>query len=343
MSLLRPKSSLAHLSVLCLALCGIAHSQFAPPSLISFNPTQAAAGSTVTITFTGVNFVPRALHLMFTPSQGITVSNLRVVSPSQISAQLQIDPSAQPGSRQVILIDADHNLHPPSSFTITAAAQTCPPGTPACGTTQPGGPALREFSPLQGTQGTNVALTITGANFSAPASVQFTPNSGITVQSTTVTNSNQIQAQLSIAPNASLGARGVTLTVGKTRLPASNTFTVVSGASLAHIVPMQILRVVPNQIAAGSQNVDLTLQGTNFVPGTQVTFTVGAGVPAAVFANGPARYVNSTEIHVTVNALPAALPGGRDINLQVTNQPAVVGKGMLNVLAAKPSRCRVSR
>ena len=84
--------------------------------------------------------------------------------------------------------------------------------------------------------------------------------------------------------------------------------------------PMQILRVIPNQIAAGSQNVDITLQGTNFLPGTQVTFTVGAGVPAAVFAAGPARYVNSTELHVTVSALSSALPGGRDINLQAPNQ-----------------------
>lgn len=58
------------------------------------------------------------------------------------------------------------------------------------------------------------------------------------------------------------------------------------------------------------------------------------------FANAPARYVNSTEIHVTVNALPAALPGGRDINLQASSRQAVVGKGMLNVLAAKQSGCR---
>jgi len=326
-----------YLSVLCLALCGIGQAQFAPPSLISFSPIQGGAGSTVTITFTGVNFVSRALNLIFSPSQGITVSNLRVVSPAQITAQLQIDASAQPGSRQVILIDADHTLRAPTTFTITAATQNCVPGMPNCGT-QPGLPALREFSPLQGTQGATVALTLTGVNFSAPATLQFMPNSGMTVQSTTVANSNEIHAQVSITPNASLGPRGVVLVVGgKTRLSASNTFTVVSGASLAHIAPMQILRVVPNQIAAGSQNVDLTLQGTNLVPGTQVTFTVGAGVPANVFANGPARYVNSTEIHVTVNALPAALPGGRDINLQVTNQPAVVGKGMLNVLAAKQS------
>ena len=333
-------SRVIHLSVLCLALCGMGHAQAKPPVLISFSPAQAAAGSTVTINFSGSNFVARAMNLVFTPSQGITVSKLQVVSPMQISAQVQIDPSAQSGSRQVILIDADHSLRAAMPFTITAS-QNCPPGMAAngCATTQPGLPALREFSPLQGTQGTTVAMTLTGVNFSAPVSLQFMPNSGITVQSATSTNANQIQAQISIAPNASLGARGVVLAVGsgKTRVSASNTFTVVSGASLSHAPPMQILRVVPNQIAAGSQNVDVTLQGSNFVPGTQVAFTVGAGVPAAVFANGPARYVNSTEMHVSVNALPAALPGGRDINLQGPGQQSVVGKGMLNVLAVKQS------
>ena len=195
-------------------------------------------------------------------------------------------------------------------------------------------------------------MTFTGINFAGPAQLQFTPNSGITVLSATVTNGNQIQAQISIAPNAPLGSRDVVVTVGaKNRLTASNTFTVMSGAPQKQIVPMQILRVIPNQIAAGSQNVDLTLEGTNFVPGTLVTFTIGAGVPAAVIANGPARYIDSTEMHVSVNVLPSALPGGRDINLQppggnafrVNGQLAsaapqvVVGKGMLNVLASKPS------
>ncbi len=330
----RINSRFASLFALCAMLSVLGHSQARPPALISFVPTQAPAGSTVTINFSGMNFLPRSMNLLFSPNQGITVTKLQVVSPMQISAQVQIDAAAQPGSRQVTLIDADHSLRAAASFTITAP-QNCPPGMAAgaCGSAQP---ALREFTPLQGTQGTSVAITFNGINFSAPASVQFTPPNGLTVQSTTVTNSNQIQAQVAIAPNASLGARGVVLIVGgKTRLPASNTFTVVSGASRG--LPMQILRMIPNQIAAGSQNVDLTLEGSNFVPGTQVTFTVGAGVPAAVFATGPARYVNSTEIHVTVNALPSALPGGRDLNLQAPNQQSIVGKGMLNVLSVKPS------
>ncbi len=329
------------LPLLCLLLSGIGHAQGKPPVLIGFSPTQAAAGSTVTINFSGSNFVARSMNLIFTPSQGITVSKLQVVSPMQMSAQVQIDPAAQPGSRQVLLIDGDHNLPTPQPFTITAATPSCPPGmlSPNGGCITQPSPAIREFSPLQGTQGKMVAITLTGVNFSAPVSLQFMPNSGITLESTTLTNANQVQAQISIAPNASLGARGVVLTLGggKTRVAAANTFTVVSGAVLSHALPMQILRAVPNQIAAGSQNVDVTLQGMNFVPGTQVTFTAGAGVPAAVVANGATRYVNSTEMHVSVSALPAALPGGRDISLQGPGQQSVVGKGMLNVLAVKQS------
>jgi len=317
------------------ALCGLIVAQAKPsrPTLISFSPTQGVAGSTVTITFTGTNFVPRSSTLVFTPNTGLTVSNLQVVSSTQITSQVQIDANAQPGARQVVLVDADLSLRSPTPFTITAQQQGCSPLAAGCGPSGPKAPAIREFSPLQGTQGATVAMTLTGVNFSSPAALQFTPSSGLTVQSTKVVNANEIQAQVSIAPNAPLGARAVGLSEANTRLTAPNTFTVVG--SQVRTQPAQILRVIPNQIAAGSQNVDLTLQGSNFVPGTQVTFTIGAGVPAAVFSAGPARYVNSTEIHVTVSALSSALPGGRDISLQAPNQQTVVGKGMLNVQAVK--------
>src|ERR1035441_65136 len=119
-------------------------------------------------------------------------------------------------------------LRSPTPLTITEAPNF-PPGmaaTAACGSGPngpTGGPLLRAFSPLQGTQGTSVTLTFTGTSFSAPASVQFMPSNGLTVQSTTVTNSNEIQAQVSIAPSAPLGSRRVVLVVHeKTRLSATH-------------------------------------------------------------------------------------------------------------------------
>ncbi|MDP9050499.1 MAG: IPT/TIG domain-containing protein, partial [Acidobacteriota bacterium] len=318
----------------------------ARPTLTSFSPSQGAPGTSVTITFTGTNFVANALGLQFAPAQGLTVGRPQFVSPTQVSVPVQIDASAQPGSRQVLLMVGDRPLPAASPFTITSpATPNCPPGIAACGPAR--SPTLLSFAPLQGTQGTMVTLMLSGSNLAAPAALLFTPSSGLTVQSTTVVNPGQIQAQLTIAPDASLGPRGVAVVAGKTRLSASNTFTVVAGAPAGRM-PMQILRIVPNQVSAGSQNVDLTLQGTNFVPGTQVTFTMGAGIPANIFAMGPARYVNSTELHVMVNVLPSALPGGRDVNLQTPNQQTATGRGMLNVLApqtrvvAQPSAPKIA-
>lgn len=327
--------SLLCCAALSLAFCSVGLAQLKPsnPTLISFSPTQGSVGSTITITLVGTNFVPRAMNLIFTPSQGITVSNLAVLSPTQISAQVQIDPTAQTGNRQVILVDADRNLPSRVPFVLTAPAAppNCPPGITAAGCGAKAPPALRGFTPHEGAQGSSLTVTFAGANFVAPASLQFAPSSGITAGPATVINANEIQAHLTIAPNASLGARGVVLSIGNRKLPAPDTFAIVSGV-VSRLPPMQILRVVPNQIAAGAQNVDITFEGVNFTPGTQVTFTVGAGVPAAVFAAGAARYVNSTELHVTVSALSSALPGGRDITLETPNQQTVTGKGLLNIL-----------
>ncbi|HEV2214953.1 MAG TPA: IPT/TIG domain-containing protein, partial [Terracidiphilus sp.] len=276
------------------------------------------------------------MNLIFTPSQGLTVSNLRAASSTQITAQVQIAATAQSGNRQIVLVDGDHTLRISTPFTITAAPQNnCPPGMLAASGCAP--PELRGFTPVQGLQGTTVAMTFTGVNFTAPAAVLFTPNAGLTVQSVAVTNTNQIQAQITIAPNAPIGSRAVVVTVGgQSKLTAPNTFTVMSAAPPVHFMPMQILRVIPNQIAAGSQNVDLTLEGTGFTPGTLVTFTTGAGVPAAIIANGPARYINSTEMHVSVNALPTALPGGRDINLRAPGLPPRATSITVNGIAAQP-------
>src|SRR5215475_4139941 len=305
------------------------------PSLSGFTPNQGAQGSVVNIIFTGNNFVGKGLGLQFSPAAGLKVGNLQAVSSTQISAQVQIDAGAQLGPHAVLLIVADHSLQSNIPFIVTAPACGTP-GTPPCPGEAP--PILRAFSPLQGTQGSNLMVTFTGANFSGSASAVFTPGAGITVQSTTVVNGNLIEAQLAIDANAPLGARSVSLIVGKTRLLAQNTFTVVEGGERQRPpAAVQILRVIPNQVPAGSEGIELTLVGTNFVPGTMVNFSTSAGLATDVFVAGASRYVNSTELHVVVNVLPSALPGGRDINLQTPSRPSVTGKGMLNVLAPAPS------
>ena len=322
-------------ALLCAALSGataVAQANMAGsplPSLVAFTPNQGAQGSNVNITFTGKNFVGKGLGLQFTPAAGLKVGNLQAISSTQISAQVQIDAGAQTGPHTVLLMVGDRPLSSTFPFVVTAPACGTP-GTPPCsGQAQP---VLRGFSPPQGAQGSKVVVIFSGANFSGSANAQFTPGAGITVQSTNVVSGNQIQAQLAIDANAPLGARSVSLVVGKARLVAQNTFTVVEGAEKPSAV--EILRVIPNQVSAGSEGVELTLVGTNFAPGTLVSFSTGAGLATDIFVVGAPRYVDSTELHVTVNVLPNALPGGRDINLQIPGRQSATGKGMLNVQAS---------
>lgn len=318
-----------------LLLAGVAAAGQGRPTLMTYSPTQGAQGSTVTLTFTGMSFTPRLLQLHISPSQGMTVVSVTAKSPTQVVAQVQIAPTAAAGTYKLDLMDADHDLPAPTPFTV-APAQT--PGCTAtalaavnCGPAQP---AIKEMTPLSGHQGTTVQLTLNGANFVANSALQMTPSTGLALGKPVLVNANELQTQVTIAPNAPLGPRVVTLLSGNYHSPAPNTFTVTAaGNPGANGPPMQILRLVPSQITAGAQNVDVAIEGTNFVPGTMVTFSVGAGIPAAVTAAGPARYVNSTELHVTVSALSTALPGGRDITLQGPEQQRATGPRLLNVAA----------
>lgn len=317
----------------CCASVAVAQNQ---PKLTSYSPTQGTQGTTVTLTFTGANFSARSLRLLFTPAQGLTVASISAVSGKQIVAQVQIASTAAVNSYQVDLQDADHDMIAGTPFNVVAAQQqppACPGALAANGACGAQAPSIKEMTPLSGKQGTSVLLTLNGANFVANATLQLTPPTGLTVGKATLVNANEVQAQITIAANAPLGPRVVTLLSGNFHTPAPNTFTVTPGNPILSAAPMQILRLVPSQITAGSQNVDIAIEGTNFVPGTQVTFSVGAGIPAAVMALGPARYVNSTEIHVLVSALATALPGGRNITLQTPEQQQATAPRMLNVIA----------
>lgn len=321
---------------LLLGYCASGASAQNQPKLMSYSPTQGTQGTTVTLTFTGANFAARGVKVLFTPSQGLTVTSATAVSGKQVVANVQIASTAAVGSYRVDLQDADHDMIAPIPFKVMPAQpqpQPCPGGAlaAACGT--PAAPVIKEMSPLSGKQGSTVLLTLYGANFVANETPQLTPATGLTVGKVTLVNANQLQTQIAIAANAPLGPRAVTLVTGKQRTQAPNTFTVTPGIPIAFQSPMQILRLVPSQIVAGSENVDLAIEGANLQPGTQVTFSAGAGIPAGVMALGPARYVNSSEIHVLVSALANALPGGRNITLKTPQGQKITAPRMLDVVA----------
>lgn len=126
--------------------------QFAPPEVTGFTPQSGAQGSTVRLTVNGFNFrLP--VNVILTPSAGLTISNITLVSPTQLQATVTIDPTAQLGIRQVQFTIADRALSSRTTFTITPAPAPPPPPPPTPGGGQPGPApaALRGYSPTQGT------------------------------------------------------------------------------------------------------------------------------------------------------------------------------------------------
>src|SRR6202035_4417895 len=72
-------------------------------------------------------------------------------------------------------------------------------------------PTLTSISPNSGVQGQSVAVTLTGTNFVAGATIALS-GAGITVSGTTVVSATQITATFTIAGSATTGAQNVTVT-----------------------------------------------------------------------------------------------------------------------------------
>ncbi len=256
----------------------------APPSPVvsSISPNSGTAGSTVNVTIAGSNFASGAT--VIAGGTGVTVSNVTVVSPTQISATLAMAASAPTGGGAVSVSTAG-KISNPVTFTVNAAT-----GTP---------PTLSSLSPAAGTVGTNLDVNINGTNFSAGATVAIS-GSGVSVSSVSVASVSQIKAVFTVSPSAAAGTYNVTVTTaGGTT--ASFPFRVTPAASAP-----TLSSITPNIGKAGS-SVNLTLSGTNFISGTVIHLSgVGAAVRNLVV-------VSASQITATFVLDPATSAGPHDV------------------------------
>ncbi len=173
-------------------------------------------------------------------------------------------------------------------------------------------PTLTAISPNAGAQGTSVAVTLTGTNFTAGSNVVIS-GSGINQFGATFT-ATSITTNFVIAGNATLGARTVTVsTSGGTTAPV--TFTVVAKPPAPTLTS-----ITPNTGTRGN-TVAVTLVGTNFSAAGLAVNVSGSGVTAT-----NVTYVDAT--HVTANLVVdanASLNNGGARNVTVTTAGGTSG------------------
>ena len=257
-----------------------------PPALTSVTPSGGAAGSTISVNITGTNFQPGTAILM--ACAGLSVSNINIVSNSQILALFSISPA--PDRRCVFSVLTSAGQSNSLSFDTTL-----PPA--------PSGPVITSINPPSAPAGAALPVLISGSNLTGAV---ITPIVGVTISNMSV-SPNQITATFSVSPTATLGARAVLVT---TPNGVSNpiTFTVttlmpslfaitpptgvigatvpvtITGANLSGATINAISGIAFNNVAASANQItaDFIIAGGASIGLRNVTVTTANGSSNAV-------------------------------------------------------------
>lgn len=191
------------------------------PVATDVQPKDFAVSGSGTLTISGAG-LDGVTAVSIAPSQGVTLGTPLQVSPDGTQASLPIS----------IASDAATTIR---TVVLSSAAGKIPFSTPSASTfgIYPDSvPQFSSISPILGTAGTLLTLTINGQNLQNATAVVAIPSDGLTLDTPPVVNANgtQLTVRIQIAPNAPLGARVIRVLTPVTASPAdgspANTLTI---------------------------------------------------------------------------------------------------------------------
>lgn len=202
--------------VVLLAHAGQARGQ---NDIVSVEPGQAEAGSTVEITVTGEPYVyfVAPVALSFSPA-GDMIAHGQVavdtVLPYVLSTTIQIDAATPPGPQDLTVTSAGVDFTGEAVFEVLPA---------------PVDPRIVSVTPGEAGPGEMVQVTVTGADthFAAGSELVFSPP-GVVVEETDAASATELEATLTVEQTASPGLRSVTVTTGDEVASGEDLFLVVA-------------------------------------------------------------------------------------------------------------------
>ncbi|MGB7984257.1 MAG: Ig-like domain-containing protein [Terracidiphilus sp.] len=255
---------------------------------------------------------------------GITVDGITLISPTEVDAQINIDPISYTGGRLVTVTTPGVSCayQPPIGANVTGVSYPgCTPGV-MTGTgseivsnnvfTIIQGPAIiSQVSPNTGNEGQEVVFNITGeATHWSQSFTRFYIAGGgsdLTVNSVTINSATSATVDLTISPTANPGPRSIYMVTDGETLTDSGAFVVTGG------VPV-ITYISPNNGLKGTTGLGVDIYGL-YTQWTQATTTInfGPGVTVASY-----QVDNNTHIEAVLNIDPAAQQGYRTVTAATT-------------------------
>ena len=269
---------------------GAAYIKYLPPGIIKVEPDSGIRGAVVDVSVLGVHFRDGA-DVVFSGTK-ITTNSTAVISDTEIKVNIAIASDASLGAHDVTVTNDDGASH----TKVGALTITSPP------------PTVAGVSPTSGRQGETINVSILGTHFQDGASVTFN-SAAITTNTAATLSDTEVQANITIASDATLGPHDVTVTNPD---EGSNTkadaFTVNQAAPV--VAEVEVTEVDP---ASGNRGatMDVAIKGANFQNGASAAIS-GLGIAVNSIA-----FVNATEIQLGITILATASLGPRDIT--VTN------------------------
>jgi hypothetical protein len=247
------------------------------PVISLVNPatgTQGASSLNVQLTGLFTHWVNGTSIANF--GSGITVNSLLVTDSTDATANITISPTAAISSRTVTVTTGAETASITGGFSVLAgvpALLTVLPGTAQAGTTD------------------NIVITGQFTTFQQGFS-SVSAGSGVTVNFVTVNSLTQLTANITVASNASVGLRDVSVTTNSATQTLHGALSITAGTPV-------ITQISPNIGNPGQTlNVTLTGQYTNWVSGT-TTANFGAGITVnSVTVNSP----TSVTVNITIGS-----------------------------------------
>ncbi|MGH8475609.1 MAG: IPT/TIG domain-containing protein, partial [Methylococcales bacterium] len=164
-----------------------------PTTVTDVSPNKDDQGQSLTVTINGSGFQNGATANF---GAGITVNATNFVSASRLSAAITIGGNAVVGPRTVTVSNPDgQTAQLANGFDVRRVIVLAP--------------SVTTVSPANGEQGQSLTVTINGSNFQNGATSNF--GAGVTVNTTNFVSASRLTAAITIAGNAVVGSRTVTV------------------------------------------------------------------------------------------------------------------------------------
>ncbi|MHB8896153.1 MAG: beta strand repeat-containing protein, partial [Candidatus Geothermincolia bacterium] len=252
--------------------------------IVSVAPSNALAGDILDVAITGADTAFAQGVSVADFGQGVVVNSTTVADATHATASVSVQPGAGVGPRDVRMVTGAESADPLiAGFNVSDSRIT----------------GLAPSAGFRG-QTLDVAVTGSGTSFTEGVSVASFSGTGITVNSTGVTDSTHSIVSISIAPGAALGARDVNVVTGA-QVPVS-----FNGGFIVTAHAPVLSEISPGSFAAGAQ---VTLSG-NYLG-------VEQGASYVSFGNMRAsEYVSWTDDSIVMK-VPAGAASGK---VSVTNE-----------------------